>query len=201
MFPGDFKLEKPPKKRLILFGALGGVGLVVFIGVALVLTFVVSSWLGRPVVFGFDDGPAQPIAFPHTTHVQELELDCTFCHRNVTEGDAATIPAVGLCITCHKTVGEDSPEIEKLRDAFSAGQPIDWVRVHRVPDHVQFTHEPHIRFFSEKDNIAASQVCTVCHGEVGDMEVVRQVRSLKMGDCVGCHRENDAPTDCATCHY
>ena len=167
----------------------------------LLTTFVISAWLGRPIVFGYNEGPSQPVAFPHTVHVQELGLDCTFCHRNVTKGAAAGIPSVGLCMTCHKTVGDDIEEVEKLRDIFAAARPIDWVRVHRLPDHVRFVHEAHIRFFSERDAVPASAVCSICHGDVAGMTKVRQIRSLKMGDCVDCHRDNDAPTDCTTCHY
>ena len=170
-------------------------------GTALVITFFISAWLGRPIIFGYNEGPDQPIAFPHTVHVQELGLDCTFCHRNVTQGAAATIPAVALCLTCHKTAGDDNPEVELLRQYFDEGRPIDWVRVHRVPDHVHFVHDAHIRFFSERDGVMASAVCSTCHGDVSDMVKVRQVRSLKMGDCVDCHRDNGAPTDCTTCHY
>ena len=174
-------------------------------------------------------------------HVQEIGLQCTFCHRNVAKGAPATIPAAGLCMTCHKAVGDGIEGVEKLRDLHAAGKPIDWVRVHRLPDHVHFVHEAHIRFFSGRKtvvekvrapdeirlvealaidpgaqmgqtmNIAESAVCSVCHGDVGSMTKVSQVRALKMGDCVNCHRDNSfvdaesgklfAPAECATCHY
>ena len=68
MIPGDFQYTKPTKQQLLKFGALGIFGLATLAVVALVLTFVISSWLGQPVVFGFNDGPTQPIAFPHTVH-------------------------------------------------------------------------------------------------------------------------------------
>lgn len=182
-----------------LLGLGGLVGLVMAVGVA---AFVVSAWLGLPLgIFGLNEGPDQPIDFPHTVHVQSLGLDCTFCHRNVTKGAAASIPAVGLCMTCHQTVGLDKPEVAKLRTIHESGLPIDWVRVHRMPDHVQFVHEPHIRFFSGKNNVPPSGTCQLCHGDVGSMVKVEQVKALKMGDCVSCHKENDAPTDCSTCHY
>ncbi len=201
MIPGDFQYTKPSGKKLLGLGLLGIFGLGSLVVVAFLVTFVVSAWFGQPAVFGFNEGPDQPIAFPHTTHVQELGLDCTFCHRNVTKGAAATIPAVGLCLTCHKTVGDGLPEVEKLRAAFDTGESIDWIRVHRVPDHVHFVHEAHIRFFTAKDNVPAAAVCSTCHGDVGSMTKVKQVRSLKMSDCVDCHRDFDAPTDCTTCHY
>ena len=179
---------------------LGGLGgLVVTAGLSY---FVVSAMFGMPPsVFGFNEAPDQPIDFPHTVHVQQLGLDCTFCHRNVARSEAATVPAVGLCMTCHKSVGLDKPEVEKLRAFHEAGQPIDWVRVHRVPDFVHFVHADHIRFFSQRDAILPSETCQLCHGDVGGMTKVKQVRTLKMADCVDCHRDNSAPTDCSTCHY
>ena len=201
MIPGDFQLPRPTRGKLLLLTALGVGGLAAFVGTALILTWIISAWLGQPVIFASNEGPQQPIEFPHTVHVEQLGLDCTFCHRNVTKGAAATIPAVGLCMTCHKTVGDGIDEVEKLRNIFDEGRSIDWVRVHRVPDHVHFVHEVHIRYFSERDGIAPSAVCSTCHGEVGEMTRVRQVRSLKMSDCVDCHRDNGAPTDCTTCHY
>ena len=200
MIPGDFQTLKPTRRQLIKHGILGVITLGVLVVTALALTFVISAWLGRPVVFA-TEGPDQPIAFPHTTHVEDLGMDCTFCHRNVTEGAAATIPSAGLCMTCHDVVGDDLEEIEKLRDMHEEGRPIDWVRVHRVPDHVHFVHEAHIRFFSERDGVEETAVCATCHGDVGSMEKVEQVRDLKMGDCVNCHRDNGAPTDCTACHY
>ena len=201
MIPGDFQTSKFSRDKLVRFGVLGAVSLAVGGGMVLAFVFIISAWLGRPVIFGFNEGPDQPIAFPHTVHVQEVGLDCTFCHRNVTKGAAATIPAVALCMTCHEVVGDGIAEVEKLRATFEAGNSIDWVRVHRVPDHVHFVHEAHIRFFAERDGVEASAVCSTCHGDVGSMTKVKRVRSLKMGDCVDCHRENSAPTDCTTCHY
>jgi hypothetical protein len=223
---------KPSLKTLPLF--LGGlVGTVVMV---LVVLFLLRAWWSTPL-FGFGaGGPDQPIAFPHTVHVQEQGIQCEFCHRNVSKGEAATVPAVEQCLFCHKTVtGQDAPEIAILLahaglnpagevDPALTPQPIDWERVHRVPDHVQFAHEPHIRFFTQTAegkvqairkaqdlglplsnpptiNEMVESTCAICHGEVRGMEKVKQERRLKMGDCVDCHRDNDAPTDCVTCHY
>ena len=205
MIPGDFQIKRPTQRQMLLTSVLGIGGLVTAVVVVIGLTWIVSAWFGTPIIFGSDEGPDQPIAFPHTTHVQELGLDCTFCHRQVTKSAQATIPSVSLCMTCHQAVAGSTEsaqaEIKKLRDAFSDGDAIDWLRVHRVPDHVHFVHEAHIKFFSERDGVEASAVCSTCHGDVGSMEKVRQVRTLKMSDCVDCHRDNSAPTDCTTCHY
>lgn len=182
--------------------------------------------LGVPRVMAqFSGHPAQPVGYTHMTHVKQLGLDCTFCHRNVTKGSNASIPAVGQCIFCHRVVNKDNPsvtdavkqgEIEKVRQAFEKNEPINWVRVHRMPDHVRFVHEAHVRFLSvntPNDPVGDSlrggtlspgapmpQVCATCHGQVPEMGTAQQVRSLNMGDCLSCHRQNNAPTDCTTCH-
>ena len=62
------------------------------------------------------------------------------------------------------------------------------------------SRSPH-RYFSEKEGVEVGQVCQKCHGDVAAMEKVQQVENLKMGDCVSCHKDNGAPTDCTTCHY
>ena len=140
-------------------------------------------------------GPVQPIAFSHIPHIQNDQIDCVFCHRNVAKGAAATVPAVEQCMFCHKVVGEQSgvttAAIKDVQNAWLNKQVIDWVRVHRMPDHVRFLHEPHINRGFE---------CVACHGDVGNMRQVNQARILNMGDCVGCHRENNAPTECTICH-
>ena len=182
------------------------VGLVTLVVVGLVIAYVIISWLGLPPkVLGFGEGPDQPIAFPHTVHVQDAKIDCQFCHRTVTERPQASIPAVQQCMFCHATVDGNTPiaqmEIEKLREHWKNKEPINWMRVHRVPDHVKFVHEAHIKFFTETQDIDTNNVCSICHGDVGSMIKVEQVRSLKMGDCVDCHRDYNAPTDCTTCHY
>lgn len=145
--------------------------------------------------------PEQPIAFPHPPHVERAGVDCVFCHRTVETAAAASIPPVQQCMFCHQVIATQSEEVVKLASAWSTGEPIAWVRVHRLPDHVRFVHESHISFFTEQDNVPASAVCSLCHGDVGAMTTVSQVEQLQMGFCVDCHRQNGAPTDCTTCHY
>jgi hypothetical protein len=190
-------------RRLVLIslGGLVATGVLLFLVVLLL-----RAWWSLPLpVFGAGGGPTQPIAFSHQRHVQEVGIDCTFCHRNITQGAAATIPAVQQCMFCHRVIGTGNPEVEKLRTYWEEQQPINWERVHRVPDHVHFVHEAHVRYFTQGDTpdrqLAVAQVCTICHGQVQTMTKVKQVRSLKMGDCVSCHRQYSAPTDCTTCHY
>ena len=196
-----------PQKAKFIPLALGGlIGTVVLL---LVVIFILRAWWTTPFeVFGFGDSPDQPIAFPHTVHVEDAGINCAFCHRNVAIGEEASVPAVEQCMFCHATIAdEDNPEIALLVAHFNEGQPIDWVRVHRLPDHVQFAHEPHIRFLTQVQGLSIEATCATCHGQVREMEKVEQVRSLKMGDCVDCHRDNTKftdnkdITDCTTCHY
>ncbi|MFQ5860460.1 MAG: cytochrome c3 family protein [Dehalococcoidia bacterium] len=189
------------RTRLLLkLGVPAGATLVVL---AVAGFFLIPRVLGHyfwgPETF-FRSAPEQPVGFTHVTHAQTLGIDCTFCHRTATTSAAATIPAVEQCMFCHQVVGRDNPEVQKVLEAWEQGNPIQWVRVHRLPDHVHFVHEAHLRVGIQ---------CSDCHGDVGSMEQVRQVRSLRMGDCVDCHRKgvtfNDepitGPTDCVTCHY
>ncbi|MBM3943179.1 MAG: molecular chaperone [SAR202 cluster bacterium] len=188
------------------------------LGTSLILLVVVVvvgiAWYSNPP-FGLGDAPPQPIAFPHTVHAGAPEqggqgIQCEFCHRNVTKGAAATVPAVEQCLFCHQQVTGTTEtarvEIAKVKASFENNTPIQWERVHRVPDHVRFVHEAHIRFFTEGETpetqLPVSQVCSVCHGDVAGMTVVapKPGQSLKMGTCLDCHRQNNIPTDCTVCH-
>ena len=209
-------------KVLIPILGIGTLGVVAVAGA--IFAFVITAWLGQPIpVLGFDQSVEQPIAFPHTIHagtsvytnstgeqVQGLGMDCTFCHRTVETQANAGVPPVQFCAYCHQVIGgEESEPLTQVRMA--AGivgdepHPIDWKRVHRMPDHVRFVHEPHIRYLTQPaeggPEIRPSEVCSTCHGDVAAMEEVAQVEPLKMGQCVNCHRDNNAPTDCASCHH
>ena len=172
--------------RLVLLGAptLGLVGCVFFVA-------VVAPWLianqPRPT-------PKQPIAFDHQVHVEQAGIDCAFCHRVADRGVSAGLPDVESCMSCHGVVagGPNGPEIEKLRQAWIDQRTIEWAVVHHVPDHSRFPHDAHVQ---------AGVACATCHGDVGRMERVVQVRPLNMADCVACHQETAAPVQCAACHY
>ena len=198
----------------------------IIIGFVLVVLFI--SWFSNPP-FGLGNASAQPVAFPHTVHVEQHNIQCEFCHRNVTKGDAATVPAVETCLFCHKDIsgrdGDAQTEIAKVQQHFADEEPINWERVHRLPDHVRFVHEAHIRFFTSDPNtpdamggasgprfdingapvsqaLTITETCSICHGDVGSMEEVqpKDGQSLKMGTCLDCHRDNNVPTDCTICH-
>jgi len=209
-----------PKGRTAKLFAIS-MTLLMTIAVSLMAIGLLRAWWSTPFpVLGFTNAPEQPLDFPHNIHVEQMGIQCEFCHRNVTKGKAATVPAVETCLFCHKDIGGGSvtaqEEIDKVRTAFDTGTPIDWERVHRLPDHVRFIHESHIMYFTD-DEIPVkygingeeltqthdvAQTCTICHGDVGNKVEVQPKtgQSLKMGTCLDCHRVNDAPTDCTTCH-
>jgi len=175
---------------LVLVPALFLAGFIFFVTVAAVLLITRPTGQAAP----------QPLTFDHSVHVQIAGLDCSFCHRTASLGATAGYPDVQQCMFCHQVIAQVSrapqqyqSDLQRVRDAWTQQQPIDWARIHRVPDHVHFVHASHIR---------AGVDCATCHGDVGNKAgQVVQVRSLLMGDCVSCHRERGAPTECVTCHY
>lgn len=141
---------------------------------------------------------AQPIAFPHDTHAGEFQIDCQYCHFSAERSVAAGLPSVASCMGCHTVIqGRNDPEeVQKLRDFWQRGEPIPWVRIYKVADHVRFPHMRHV------DADAGNLECQECHGTVEEMAVIEDVEEpLEMGWCVECHRENDASVDCTVCHY
>ena len=138
------------------------------------------------------DPGAQPIAFSHSHHVTEIGIDCQFCHAYARRGPVAGIPSVQRCAGCHRVVLSEQPEILRVLEYWENEEPIPWVRVHDLPDHVRFTHKAHVR---------AGVACETCHGDVAEMEAAVQVESLSMGWCVSCHEDRGATRDCLACHY
>ncbi len=138
-----------------------------------------------------DRSPAQPIPFSHKLHAGDYQIDCRFCHRHAESGPVAGIPDVALCRSCHEHIATEKATIVQLKGYWERAEPIPWLRLHQLPDHVYFTHVMHLR---------AQIDCRYCHGEVRTMVQMRRVASLKMGWCLNCHRDNQASIDCWTCH-
>ncbi|MBI3979139.1 MAG: cytochrome c3 family protein [Chloroflexi bacterium] len=136
--------------------------------------------------------PQQPIDFSHVVHAQQYAIPCQFCHRGADQGINAGVPSVEQCMFCHNVAGTSLPEVQKLIRAWQEQQPIDWIRVHRQPDHVHFVHQPHIR---------AGVTCSTCHGAVESMARVKMAQPLNMAQCLDCHRSQNARTECSVCHY
>jgi hypothetical protein len=151
--------------------------------------------------------PEQPLRFSHRVHVADHHIGCTSCHPYADRSPVAGLPSMERCQGCHRFVKQDpdsprmteemKPLVARLREAPLA--PVAWVRVHRLPDHVRFTHERHVR---------ATVACRECHGDVERMDEARQVAALDMAWCLACHRRkrSERPaelarlTDCVTCH-
>jgi hypothetical protein len=147
-------------------------------GVLLVTTFVIWYWF-TPKNFDVGYMPEQPIPYSHRLHAGELGIDCRYCHTQVDKGAHATIPPTQTCMNCHDQIKTDSPHIKKIKESFESDTPIEWVKVHVLPDYAYFDHSRHV-------NSGVS--CVSCHGRVDKMDVVRQVESLSMSWCLECHR-------------
>ena len=128
--------------------------------------------------------PIQPIEFSHKLHAGDLGLDCRFCHFTVERSAFAALPSSEVCMKCHSKVRTDSVKLLAVRATFAENRPIQWVRVHNLPDFVYFDHSVHL---------SAGVGCSTCHGRIDQMQRVEQVQSLSMGWCIDCHR-NPAPS-------
>lgn len=138
-----------------------------------------------------DRSPVQPLAFSHKVHAGNNGIQCLFCHRFAPKSPVAGIPAVEDCLACHKFISTNAPEIRKLAAYREKREPIPWVRVYSVPDHVYFPHMMHIR---------ARLDCAFCHGRVAAMDRITRSVKIEMGWCLNCHRQHKASIDCWTCH-
>lgn len=127
--------------------------------------------------------PTQPIAFSHQIHAGQYEIDCNYCHTGVNIAKSANIPSVNICMNCHNAIDTDEPEIKKILTAYEENKPIEWVRVHNLPDLAYFNHSQHVA--------VGGLECETCHGPIKEMDVVYQYAELTMGWCINCHRETE----------
>lgn len=153
--------------------------------------------------------PQQPIFYSHKVHAGINQINCLYCHGNAWDSKSAAIPSVNVCMNCHKTIQsyEKGPklydaegneingtqQIAKLYEYAgfdpknanswdpSKAKPIEWTRIHNLPDHVFFSHAQHVR--------AGKVQCQTCHGEITAMDEVKQASELSMGWCINCHRQ------------
>lgn len=179
----SFKLDAVFKSKPFLF-------LVVFVTTAIVFKVVINNLYAVGVQQGY--APKQPIAFSHKLHAGENDIDCNYCHTGVRISKNANIPSPNICMNCHTMIknvaGQSgvSPEIQKIYDAIENDRPIEWIRIHNLPDLAYFNHSQHVE--------VGGIECQTCHGEVQEMEVVRQHSLLTMGWCIDCHRKTDVNT-------
>ncbi|MEM6911004.1 MAG: cytochrome c3 family protein [Verrucomicrobiota bacterium] len=163
-----------PLKLAVCLVLIGG-------GVVLAVSYY---WTPRYSRVGYQ--PQQPIPYDHSLHVGQLGMDCRYCHTHVDESSHSNIPSAQTCWNCHQHVKTNSTKLEPLRRAVDEsyenydGKPIEWKRIHKVPDYAHFNHAAHV-------NRGVS--CVSCHGKVNEMEVVWHEEPLTMGWCLDCHRE------------
>ncbi len=184
----------------------------VYIAMLALLFFVIGGYYVTKGAVGFgrqkDYQPAQPIYYSHKVHAGINQISCLYCHGSAWDSKHAAIPAVNICMNCHKAINEykgpklynedgdeinGTAEIAKLYKAAAfdpakpnswdatKAKPVEWVKIHNLPDHVYFNHSQHVR--------AGKVQCQSCHGEITAMDEVKQVSELSMGWCINCHRQ------------
>ena len=141
--------------------------------------------------------PEQPIKYSHALHAGKYQIDCQYCHTGAGKGKYAWIPSTNVCMNCHKVIKKGpkygEKEIAKIYKAVGwdpdkkqytgETEPVEWVRIHNLPDHAYFNHAQHV--------VAGQVACQTCHGPIQEMEVVYQYSPLSMGWCINCHRETE----------
>lgn len=123
--------------------------------------------------------PVQPVPFDHSLHVNQVGMDCRYCHTFVDRSEHSTIPAANTCMNCHSVIKSDSAKLALVRESFQSGEPVQWVKIHDTPDYVYFNHSVHV-------NRGIS--CVHCHGQVDEMKEVYHAKSFTMNFCLECHR-------------
>jgi hypothetical protein len=158
---------------------------IILISIAIIgeIIFIEATNLGRQQYYQ----PDQPIWFSHKIHSGQNKIDCKYCHFTVDKSLHAGIPPVQVCLNCHNQVKEGkitgTEEIAKIHEAYNNGKPIEWIKVHNLPDHAYFNHAQHV--------VVGKVDCNECHGEVEKMDVIIQTETLSMGWCIDCHRNRE----------
>ena len=185
------------------------------------LSFAYDLMMGIGVVEEYQ--PDQPIKFSHVIHAGENGVDCNYCHSSAKKSAHSGVPSANVCMNCHAVVkgndDEAKKEIGKIWDAFGLDvktddfdwskineydlKPIEWIRVHNLPDHAYFNHAQHVT--------VAGLECQQCHGNMQEKTVGQVATSLElnkieynisddiefdhptltMGWCIDCHRQKE----------
>jgi hypothetical protein len=154
---------------LIPAGAVGGV-----------VYATVLVWFGfSPKALAVGYAPEQPVPFSHALHAGQLGLDCRYGHNTVESMAHAAVPPSATCMNCHEKLQNDSPKLKLVRDSYTTGEAVPWVKVHDLADYAYFDHSAHVN---------RGIGCVSCHGRIDQMEIVTQSQPLSMGWCLECHR-------------
>ena len=198
-----------------------GKGILVLLGIF--AAYGIWNWLMWIGVYkGYK--PEQPIYFSHKIHAGENKIDCQLCHSSAKYGKVSEIPSMNVCMNCHRNIseykgkymepGKDKAfydgEIQKIYAATGwdpatqqytgKTKPVEWVRIHNMPDFVYFNHAQHvvageqaiINSYNKKNPEAKIDVvCKACHGQVDTMNVVQMANDFTMGWCIECHRTTE----------
>ena len=140
---------------------------------------VVVMYGASPITTDVGYAPQQPVPFSHALHAGQLGMDCRYCHSTVEKAAFAAVPPTQTCMNCHVNIKGDSPNLAPVRESYATGKPVEWKKVHDLPDYAYFNHSIHVN---------KGIGCVTCHGRVDKMEVVFQDQPLSMGWCIECHR-------------
>jgi cytochrome c551/c552 len=191
------KPERTPGQRF-RYWASNNKKLVAIIGLFAVIWVLKQGWDGLLGVGVYTDyAPEQPIKFSHKLHAGDNQIACVYCHSGVEKSKHANIPSANVCMNCHAYIQEGpnygKEEIGKIYAALDYNpetrkygtnqKPVEWIRVHNLPDHAYFNHSQHVK--------VGKIECKQCHGPIDSMEVVKQYSPLTMGWCINCHRETE----------
>ncbi len=187
----DSEVVNNPYTLATFTRSAGFIFLVIFVVSAIAFKTVIDGLYSIGVQQGYQ--PKQPIAFSHKLHAGAYEINCKYCHTGAMKGKQANIPSPNICMNCHSQIKQESPEIQKIYAAigydvktasYSGKQkPIEWVRIHNLPDLAYFNHSQHV-------NVGGIE-CQTCHGPIEEMEQVKQYSLLTMGWCIDCHRKTN----------
>ena len=156
--------------------------------IAFVSVLVLVTTFGRP-----SPRVEQPIAFNHRIHVEDVGLECIDCHEFYESETFSGLPEAETCVMCHEEAQTESSEEAKLVRILTQGQPLEWQSLFQQPSHVFYSHSRHVA--------VAGMECDVCHGPFATAEAPpEQADLLTMDDCLDCHQESNASTDCTACH-
>ena len=180
-----------------------------YITLVTLILFIIGGYYVVQAAIGLgrqkDYQPEQPIFYSHKIHAGVNQISCLYCHGGAWESKQASVPSLNVCMNCHLAINsfsgpklfrEDGKEVDgtaEIQKLYSytgydpnsgkytqPAKPIEWIKIHNLPDHVFFSHAQHVR--------AGKVQCQTCHGPITEMNEVRQFAELSMGWCINCHR-------------
>jgi len=154
---------------------VAGVGVVG--GLLYVTTLFALGASPKTLAVGYQ--PIQPVPYSHALHAGKLGLDCRYCHTTVEKTAFANLPPTQTCMNCHSKIWDKSEKLKPVRDSWTSGEPVHWIKIHNLANYVYFNHSAHVNH---------GVGCVECHGRIDRMDVVSQQQPLSMGWCLDCHR-------------